>query len=483
MAAKFAKVNSKTIEIVSHTTFAILTAMAAFFWQERTLMLDAAFQSYLFVADGSPAIMVERFGAAAVQFLPLFGVWAGASLKTVLLLYSISIVLFHWFAFGICLHVLKDKKAALAILLFNILLVGDSFYWMQNELLQAITLMFVLWSLWLRRGDWVNFSKLDWALSLFLATTVAYYHPLVFFPLAFTWLFFWLKKDLLTRRFLIGVAAVFAFIFSSKYVFRQPNFYDRGMTGQYVREFNFSSERLLASNSLRDFAAHLDDNFLLLTPLLALVVVFYFWKKQFWQAALVVFSVVFYCLLIMQRFLADDRWYIQESHYQALAVFLLVPLVWDVLPSLPTTKSLTLSETLSKFFPPTLAVFLLTIRLVAIWNTHESYTARLAYVRGILEKTKGLEGRKFVVGYEDADRKTLLMYWGLPFEIFQISALESPDSVRVVAIAENPDSLAARLSRDSMVSFLMIPPKAFGDLRKKYYRMNDTSNYRTIRLK
>ncbi len=446
--------------------------MAAWFWQERTLILDAAFQSYLFVADGCPAIMVERFGAAMVQLLPLTGVWAGASLKTVLLLYSISIMLFHWFAFGICLHFLKEKKAALAILLFNILLVGDSFYWMQNELLQAITLMFVLWSLWLRRGDWRQFPKLDWALSLFLATTAAYYHPLVFFPLAFVWIFFWLKNDLLTRQFLMGVAALFALIFSSKYIFRQPNFYDRGMTGQYVREFNFSFEKLLASNSLRDFTAHLDDNFLLLTPLLALVAGFYFWKKMFWQAGLVVFSVVFYCLLIMQRFLADDRWYIQESHYQALAVFLIVPLVWDVLPSIKF-----------KIWMLVLAVFLLTIRLFGIWNTHETYTARLAYLRGILEKTKRLEGRKFVVGYEDADRKTLLMYWGLPFETLQISALESPDSVRVVAIAENADSLAALLPRDSMTTFLMIPPRAFIDLPQRYYRMSDTSNYRAIRLK
>lgn len=446
--------------------------MAAWFWQERTFILDAAFQSYLFVADGSPAIMVERFGAAAVQFLPLIGVWTGLSLKTILLLYSISIVLFHWVAFGICLHFLKDKKTALAILIFNVLFVGDSFYWMQNELLQAVTLSFVLWSLWLRRRDWANFTKLDWALSLLLATTVAYYHPLVFFPLAFVWIFFWLKNDLLKRRFLMGVAALFALIFSSKYIFRQPNFYDRGMTGQYLREFSFSLERLLASNSLRDFAAHLDDNFLLLTPLLALVAGFYFWKKQFWQAALIVFSVVFYGLLIMQRFLSDDRWYIQESHYQALVVFLIVPLIWDVLPAIKF-----------KVWMPVLAVFLLTIRLFGIWNTHESYTARLAYVRSILEKTKQAEGRKFVVGYEDADRKKLLMYWGLPFETFQMSALESPDSVRIVAIAENPDSLVTLLPCDSMVTFLMIPPRAFKDLPKRYYHVDDTSIYKSIRLK
>jgi hypothetical protein len=476
-------VHSKTtwyeayIETSGHILFGILTIMAAYFWQERTLILDAAFQSYLFIADGQPAIMVERFGAAAVQLLPLAGVWAGAPLSTVLLLYSISIVLFHWALFSVCLYVLKDKKAALAILLFNLLLVGDSFYWMQNELLQAITLMFVLWSLWTRRGDWKFFTKMDRALSLLLATTVAYYHPLVFFPLAFMWCWLWLHPDrLISRQTLLRVAGMFALIFSSKYIFRQPNFYDRGMTGQYVREFNFSLEKLINSNSFSDFVAHLDDNFLLFLPLLTLVTAFYVWEKRFWNAALVLISTIVYGLLIMQRFLADDRWYIQESHYQALAVFLIVPLVWDILPG-----SLSRFSTTGKFMIASLAIILL-IRLAGIWNTHKPYTARLAYVRGLLEKAKKLEGKKFVVGYDQADRKTLLMYWGLPFETLQMSAIESPDSVRVIAIAENVDSLAARIPRDSMVSFLMIPRIAFRDWPGQYYRMSDTSFYRCVRL-
>lgn len=478
LAAKFAKVHSKTtwyeayIGTTGHILFAILTIMAACFWQERTLILDAAFQSYLFIADGQPAIMVERFGAASVQMLPLMGVWAGASLSSVLILYSISIVLFHWALFSVCLYVLHDKKAALTILLFNILLVGDSFYWMQNELLQAITLMFVLWSLWMRRGDWRVFTKPDWVLSLVLATTVAYYHPLVFFPLAFFWCWLWMHPERpVTRQTLLGIALLFAAIFSSKYIFRAPNFYDRGMTGQYVREFSFSLEKLSASNSFLDFVAHLGNNLILFPPLLALVTIFYCRKKKFLSAALVLTSTLFYVVLIMQRFLADDRWYIQESHYQALAVFLIVPMVWDIFPALAFRRWLLV-----------LPVCVFIIRLVGIWNTHESYTERLAYVRGLLAETKSFEGKKHVISEDQADRKKLLMYWGLPFETLQISALESPDSARVIAIAENADSLAARLPRDSMVSFLMIPHKAFRDWPEQYYRMSDTSSYHYIRL-
>lgn len=487
MAAKFAKVNAKTrsyefyIGLSGHLIFAVLTGMAAWFWQERTLILDAAFQSYQFIADGSPVVMVERFGAASVQLLPLAAIWAGASLSTVLLLYSVSIVLFHWGFYCICLYGLKDKKAALAILIFNLLFVSDSFYWMQNELLQAITLMFVLWAVWMRRVDWMRLTRRDWAVVALLTATVAYYHPLVFFPLVFVWCWLWLHpRRLLSRQTLLLIAVLFALVFSSKYILRQPNFYDRGMTGQYVREFSFSFEKLLQSNSLRDFVGHLDDNFVLLLPLLILVTGFYLWKRQWATAALAPGATLLYCLLIMQRFLSDDRWYIQESHYQALAVFLIVPMVWDIAPFL--AERIRNKPKALKSLVPILAALLLMARLTGIWNTHEPYATRLAYVREILEKTKTAAGRKSVVSESQANRRILLMYWGLPFETLQISALESPDSVRVVAIAANADSLAARLPRDSMVTFLMFPPRAFRDWPQQFYRMPDTTSYKSIRL-
>ena len=69
----------------------------------------------------------------------------------VLQCYSLSYVLFHWLSFSWVLYVWKDKRAAAGILLFVVLLSGDSFYWMQNELLPAISLIFVAWACLQRR--------------------------------------------------------------------------------------------------------------------------------------------------------------------------------------------------------------------------------------------------------------------------------------------------------------------------------------------
>lgn len=447
-----------------HFVFAVLFALAWWFWPERTLILDAAFQSYLFVATGQPAIMVERFGAAAVQALPLAAVHAGAPLGTVLAWYSVSFVLFQYALFLVALKVLKSNACATCILLFNVLLAGDCFYWMQNELLQGISLMFVLWALWLRRGDAL---RLRWRFdvpALLLAVTVVYLHPLIVFPLAYVWCFFWLHPQrLLSRRFLWVAAAVLVLIWLTKYIFRQPNFYDRGMTGQYLREFNLSPSRFWHAQSLRDLALHCTGSMALWLPLLALLTVFYLRKKKLLPLGLLFGFSLGYVALIVQRFLDDDRWYIQESHYQALAVFLLAPLVWDVLPQAKNRRRLGL-----------FIAIVLVFRLFGIYQTHTPYTRRLAYVSELLERT---QVRKGILDAAAVQRQTLLMNWGLPFETLQVSALESPDSVRVLVIADDSRLLERQLerSRDSMVSFLMIPKIAFHDWPARYYRMADTT--------
>ena len=459
--------------LAGHAVFAVLTAMAGWFWPERTLILDAAFQSYLFISSGQPAIMVERFGAVGVQLFPLVGVHLGAPLATVLFLYSISIVLWHWMLYTVCWHVLRDRRAAVAILLFVILLSGDCFYWMQNELLPGISLSFLLWSWWQRQAEQTpDFPKVATSIATtFLATTIVYFHPLIVFPLGFGWCFWWLhaSSQPLRRSWLIAIALLFTGLFASKYLLRTPNFYDRGMTGQYVREFHFSMEQLLHSRGLHDFWTHCNDSLLLFWPLFGLVVGFYLVQKCWLRAALVVGATLIYLVLILQRYLDDDRWYIAESHYQALAVFLIFPLVWDISPRFRSRRI---------WLP--IAVVLIAVRLVSIYQNHRPYSARLAYVRSLLAETEGRAGRKFVVPASAVQRTTLLMTWGLPFETLQLSALQSPDSVRILVVADEAEKAAAVLPRDSMVSFLMLPRRAFSDLPKRYYHLRDSLPYRVL---
>jgi hypothetical protein len=463
-----------------HFLFCILAFMALWFWQERTLILDAAFQSYLFIATGKPAVMVERFGAGLVQLLPLMFVYGGASLKVVLMAYSVSFVVYHWALFSFCLHILQDAKSALAILLFCTLLNGDCFYWIQNELLLGISLLLVLYALWRYNGTQLLY-KLRLPLILLGAITVVYLHPLMIFPLSFLFGFEWLHEkgsfqEKATKYAPIAVTLIL--VFATKYLLRQPNFYDRGMTGQYVRDFQFSFPILLQSKGLQDFEAHLCSSMLLFFPVSCFILVYYILRKKWYLAGIFVLFNIGYLLLILQRYLNDDRWYIAESHYQCLAYFMILPLVWDVLPDCKD-----FAKAVGRPIISICIVLFFSFRLLFIFQNHIPYSTRLAYVSGLLQQSKEMQGRKFVRNEQSLNHKILLMNWGLPYETWQMSALSSPDSVRTIAVAENPDSLANLLSPDSMLTFLMIKRIAFKDMPLRYYRMDDGGAYKVLESK
>jgi hypothetical protein len=464
------------ISHLGHFVFAVLIFFSLYFWQERTLILDAAFQSYLFISTGYPAIMVERFGAGSTHLLPLIGVYLGFSLKSVLILYSLSIVLFHYVLFIICQYVLKNSAFSLAIVLFNVFLIGDAFFWMQNELLQGITLMFVMWAFFIKKQEILNFHWWDYLIGIGLVITVVYYHPLIVFPLSFVWLFLFIQeKPIINKQLLMIIAASFILIFISKYAIRQPNFYDRGMTSQFVKEFNFSITNFINSVGFKLFKNHLFSSFIFLIPIYLWVSLFYLKNKKYKQVILVNVFCISYFILITQRYLEDTRWYSAECHYQPLAVFLIIPFVFDVLPAIIVNKRSVILGFIAFF----------AIMLFTIFNTYQSYTDRLHYIENLLNKPTLNGFNKIILEEKNINKEKLMMTWAMPFESMQISSLKAADSTKIVVIAENGLEKQNELlnSKDSMVTFLMLPKTAFKDLPKTYYNVPNTEGYRFINEK
>ena len=72
-----------------------------------------------------------------------------------------------------------------------------------------------------------------------------------------------------------------------------------------------------------------------------------------------------------------------------------------------------------------------------------------------------------------------MMTWGMPYESLQISSLKSPDSTKIIVLTENGLEKQKEISnsKDSMVTFLMLPKIAFKDLPKSYYNVRNTEGY------
>ena len=324
-----------------HITFAILTLMAFLFFKERTVILDACFQSSTVLRNNDFGISADRFGAAMTQIFPLVALRLGGSLATILLSYSLGFVLVHWGMFWLCDKVLKQKEIAFAIVLFSVFMVNNTFYWAQNEAVQGISLNFVFWAMLIRRGSLAALRWFDYPLLLAILVTIVYFHPLLLFVFGFITAYFFLEKlDKSSRQALSFplISAVFIGFIGITYFKNTitPNGYDTNTSTRIKLNETLLSFvlRITEVPSFKDLSANMWTDFGLLPLSILALTVFYVVKKRFLKLALVWVSVLAYTLIILISYREGGSWFHIESQYLPMSIFVIVPLVWELIPEL-----------------------------------------------------------------------------------------------------------------------------------------------------
>ena len=398
--------------LFGHITFGVLALLSLIFWRERTMILDAAFQSFYVINRESLFIVVDRFGAAFVQSFPLLTSIMGFSLPIVLMSFSLSFVLFHWLAFFICDKILKVKDLSLGILLWYMLMTAHTFYWMQNEVIQGISLTFVYFALLMNRGAFLKMRWWEYPLSIGLVFTVVYFHPLIIFPFCFMWGYFFIdgitplskfwKKDfqqpstnsfLSTPNFSYGllVWSALSFVIAnfSKFYITGVSPYDKGSSERILEHIKRPLSDLLTAQSQRLFWGHCFDDFALVLPFLIGIMGFYIWKREWLKGLFFMVSTFGFIFIIATSYFDSKDWFYLESQYLPLAVLLVVPFVFDVLPTIKNAK-----------WTAGIIGLMLIFKLLYIFKTHTPYTERLNYLTQLLNKTHQFQGSKFFVNHE-----------------------------------------------------------------------------------
>ena len=160
-------------------TFSYLIILSQIYFKERTCFADMSFILFNIIKDQSLAIQVNRFGSAITQIFPLAGVWFGLSLETIMRLYSSSFIIWYFSVFLICYFIFQKQKHALLMLLFAILMVTDTFYWITNEQLQGIAFCILMFAYIEWQIEKLNSSFLFYPILILGIFTAAFFHPLV----------------------------------------------------------------------------------------------------------------------------------------------------------------------------------------------------------------------------------------------------------------------------------------------------------------
>ena len=404
---------------IAISTYTLFLFLSLWFYKERTILFDTSYQLFSILLNNDISIQSSRFGAAVTQVWPLLASRIGLSLATVTALYSLSFFLFYFVAFLITYFVIKNRPLAYVILLFNTIMMAYGFFWIQCELIQGIVFTLMFMALVEKILQKESIPLWFYPLAVFALFTMAFFHPLLPVVVMFCFGYFFLhyrKKPFLLSLTAIGLIAAY----KTRSFFLDAT-YDSKMTSGALNNLKelFPNYLEIRSNDL--LGRWIVSHYQVVLVLFVAIIIFYIKHKKFKKLALFLTFIIGYLFLINITYWYGAPQYHLESHYQAISVFLAIPLVYEIFPKL---KKKTQNSILA------LIALICFVRVFAVAG---EYTERLAFYRKNLQET---EGAKVLVLSASLPRDLLKDTWGLPFEMWLLSTIEGGET-RCFAISDD----------------------------------------------
>jgi hypothetical protein len=374
---------------------------------------DAAYHLFHIIANNRFEIQSSRFVAYFTQSFVLFPARAGCSLETIAQLYSFSFPFLNLLAFWVLMVGFRNHRLSLVFLLLSFLMTRASFYWCLSDIVQGYAFFFVYLACLLHNPDKQKHIGLLLLQYLCLFFTV-FSHPLMLFSVLFVLIFLaYTEKD--SRKNIVAQALVFLLLYAVKhFFFKSPN--DESASGGLWDGLH-DLRNFMHWPANRNFARYLVKDFQLVAVLWVISLFYYQRKKQWFLFTLLCASFIGYALLnnIATR-QGADQFYI-ESHYLALCLFVALPVVWHLLPKVPSLR----------FRMVGLAI-LLSISLLEIYRHHVPFSVRIDLLRREIAQMKAEGSDKWIIRPEELPREQMFMYWAVSFEIWLLSTIEHQTS-------------------------------------------------------
>lgn len=455
---------NKVVFRIGLLTYLVLGILAYVFYLERTAFLDIAFHLFYIIKDGFYAIQNNRFGAVFTQTFPLLGSKVKLDLNSIMKLYSLGFVIYYAGIFTLCIKVFKSYKYALSVLLLSILMVTDTFYWIQSELPQGLAFLLLYFSFWTYFQKNGKFSK--WwvqGLNLVFIIFIVFFHPLIVFPFGFIIAFQFISNPAY-RKGLFIISVLFFSVLVIKTLFFKTEYDSTSMSG--LKNFITLFPNYLNLQSNKNLVEYAVKDYYLLFILWLVCCIYYLKIREYLKLALLLAFFTGYIAMVNISYPNDIPQFYIENLYLPISIFVIIPFVFD------------LSKTLNKTKLSTLLVVIVLFRLVHIAYAHKPYSDRVSYLESYLLKTDTLPQKKLLLNAKPFPLDTLMMTWGSPYEFWLLSTIKDNES-RSIIISEDPKSLS--WINDYNTRFLTTwGAFEYDELPAQYFIFKDSSYYKIV---
>jgi hypothetical protein len=430
------------------------------FATERVIFTDTAVYMFAMADSGHPYIATNRFVCLLSQVLPLAGAAVGLSLKTIVCLYSINCILIPLVSCFVCLRLFRNKEAALATLLFYVLMSNWVFYYPVSEFQMGLCLLivyhaFVLWY-------WEREIKKPWlfaVVSLLTVTTVIFSHPLTLYVYV-AWTVWLLVRHAVSRKWwmlLPSFMAIVAHLVKEQFFSAAVgalNYEEQKKEGLAYFKAPLSSyfDSLLAKGALKSLT---DDYFVLL--LLVLLSLFFFLSRKQWLNALLFAGTIFGFWLLVTVSFKDWRYdHYPEHLYQPVPFFVALAFA-SVAPNLFRNTVLRTACLLAVF----------AVSLGKIYGNHGFFAGRLDWYRQYIQLMHRSGIRHATLSEEHKVYGGQYSYWASSSESLLLSGLPGPDSAVQILVNGNAAALNERLKNEAVV-----PSRYFGTITEPFVSLD-----------
>lgn len=443
-------------------TFLVLEVFALIFYKQRIFFSDCAFHMFYILKDGEFLFELNRIGGFFTQLAPWMGGKMQLSLKAISMLYSSSFVFYQAIIFFFIAVGLNEKKFAICLLLFNVLIVGDVFYWPISELPlgTAFTFLFLAIHKYLlnhqnRRAIHVYFVVGSLVLYFF--------HPMVLFVMLFYLLYQCLgsiKNEDKRMWLLYCFTFTIGFVLKSILTKSGPESESIKSLGNFITYF----PNYLNIPANRNFLAFLIKDYYLLPILIASISILYIRNKEYKKLIFVFISLVGYLLLVNISFAHGPVQFYIENLYLPLSIFVIIPIVFDLLPKLKRPQLIFL------------LLAILVIRCGHIYCSNSKFSDKLTFQKEIIEEAKERYNGKLLIKETPKMREKLVMTWGSSYEFWLLSTVESDTTISIV-VDQNIEEIL--WGKEENKKFLTKWGSIeYAEFPKKYFNLyNDTSVY------
>jgi len=417
---------SKTFLITGHITFLLLISLSVIYYKERILFFDNVF--YLFKIINFEKFNTEagRYGAFLSQIPVLAALKAGMSLKSLLLIYSISFILIYYVVFMLCTHVLKNVVAGFSIVFVLVLCMQQGFYHPTHESHQALIYSLLFYST-------INYSfnkkyyLLKYSIGGLLIALCFFTYPTVLFPLLYIIAFYiidqhkWRETGIYILVMILIMLSVFKVTYTDQSSYEgqflsglfnlRPGIHD--FTGYYSTMF---------------FSRRIGGLYFWLCIIFILAILLQLANKKYLNAGFTFLGTTSFLVLVLYTYRMGDSDVMMERSFLPLTVFVSVPFFTELLSS----------KRRSVLIPGVLVILVICFAGIRRLNLEgQRFRRRLKNIEQLIECTHNMDGRKFLLKKSDENISNIIMPWTSSFNSIIVSSMNGNQNTRTIFLYDD----------------------------------------------